>query len=121
MPKPLGETQVDYPDYLDLVLNFVKADASTAWCINQSSVLGSLTCLVDEDTVKTIWNRSDISLVNSPPVGSCKNRETTEGYLLTSSWNSNSGISHADWLISIASTEMQDGTQSPMMHLLPKS
>ena len=54
-------------------------------------------------------------------MGSCKTRENTDAYLLTGSWNLYSGIAHANWLISIASTDMQDGTQSPMMHLLSKS
>ena len=54
LPKTLGGAQLDYPDYIDLVLSFAQVDASTAWCINQGSVLASLAHLIESDTAKTI-------------------------------------------------------------------
>lgn len=121
LPAELGGAQLGYPDYINLVMQFATIDASTAWCINQGSVLASLARLVTPETARTIWHDAAVSIANGPPAGACQSQQNAEGYELTGCWNFSSGIAHADWLIGVANTTLQDGTRKPMMHLLPKS
>ena len=121
LPKTLGRAQLGYPDYIDLVQSFAQVYASTAWCINQGSVLASLAQLIESDIAKTIWHDPSISLANGPPSRICKSIETDDGYQITGSWNFSSGIAHPGWLIGMATTTMKNGDQAPLMHLLPKS
>ena len=121
LPDGLGGAQLDYPDYIKLVMQFAMIDASTAWCVNQGSVLASLARLIAPEDARKIWYRPGISIANGPPAGECFSQHGAEGYELTGCWNFSSGIAHADWLVGVASTNFQHGTRSPMMHLLPKS
>ena len=121
LPHDLGGAQLDYPDYINLVMQFATIDASTAWCVNQGSVLASLARLIAPEDAREIWYSPAISIANGPPAGECFSQQDTEGYELSGCWNFSSGIAHADWLIGVASTNFQDGTRKPMMHLLPKS
>ena len=112
LPEYLGGDQLTYPDYIGLVFSFAKVDASTAWCINQGSVLSSLARLVDKEIAKTIWQNCATSLANGPPATSCESIHTNLGFKLTGSWNFSSGIAHADWLIGSAKATMKNGSKT---------
>jgi alkylation response protein AidB-like acyl-CoA dehydrogenase len=41
IPRSVGGTEVDFPTYVQVIEELGKADASTAWTINQLSIFGT--------------------------------------------------------------------------------
>lgn len=121
LPEQYGGAQMNYPEYLELVKAVARLDASTAWCMNQGSVLASLARFIDPKFGNSIWTDPGVVLANGPPAGPCYSSETDSGYRLTGTWNFSSGIAHADWLIGIAMATGIDGSKKPVWHFFPKS
>lgn len=122
LPEDLGGAQMDYPPYIDLVLETAVHDGSTAWCINQGSVLAGLARLLPADAAKEIWTNPGVVLANGPPSpGQCRSSETAEGFNLSGTWTFSSGIAHADWLLGVAAARLDSGEKAAKWYLFPKS
>ncbi len=119
LPAKLGGKQMNYPEYIRLVQAVAKADGSTAWCVNQGSVLSTLARLLPTAVAQAIWHCSSVTLANGPPA-KCHSTETETGYSLTGSWTFSSGINHADWLLAMAPVKGKTATKKILWHLLPR-
>src|SRR5688572_31649303 len=42
VPRAIGGSEVDYPTYVQVIEELGKADASTAWAVNQGATFGTL-------------------------------------------------------------------------------
>ena len=119
LPENLGGQQMPFPEYVRLVQEIAKADGSTAWCVNQGSVLSTLARLLSVDTAKQIWHDPSVTLANGPP-GSGESIETEAGYSLSGTWTFSSGINHADWLLGAAPVKENGKTRDFLWHFFPK-
>ncbi len=120
LPEQLGGKQMNYPEYVRLVQEVAKADGSTAWCVNQGSVLSTLARLLPPDVAQEIWDSPSVTLANGPPA-KCQSTEIENGYSLTGSWSFSSGINHADWLLAMAPVVGKGSSRRIFLwHFLPK-
>lgn len=108
-----------FPDYVQLVQQVAEADGSTAWCVNQGSVLSTIARLLPAQTARDIWHDPSVTLANGPP-GKCESIVNDTGYSLTGTWSFSSGIHHADWLIGMAPVKENGETRQYLWHFLPK-
>ena len=119
LPERLGGKQMNYPEYVRLVQRVAKADGSTAWCVNQGSVLSTLARLLPTDVAQKIWDSPSVTLANGPPA-KCQSTEIENGYSLTGSWTFSSGINHADWLLAMAPVVGKGASRRILWHFLPR-
>lgn len=119
LPENLGGRQMQFPEYVRLVQEIANADGSTAWCVNQGSVLSTLARLLSVEAAAQIWHDPSVTLANGPPVTG-ESIANDAGYCLTGTWSFSSGINHADWLLGAAPVKENDGTKDFLWHFFPK-
>jgi alkylation response protein AidB-like acyl-CoA dehydrogenase len=119
LPRMLGGPQMEFPAYVHLVQAFAEADGSVAWCINQASVLATLSLQLPGEVAREIWQSPRTTLANGPPAG-CEATPCENGYRLTGTWTFSSGITHADWLVGVATLTTTDGERRALWSFFPK-
>ncbi len=97
IPQFLGGLGVALPDFVDALETYARADASTAWCISQGSVIATTSLWLPEPSAREIWSDPDAAVANGPPRGG---EATPEGddYRVTGRWGFSSGSAHATWM-----------------------
>ena len=101
IPETYGGVQAPFEDYLKLVQAMAKADASTAWCVNQAAVIGTMTLWLPEEQIRAIWHNPDAAVANGPPFAG-EVTPTEQGFELSGHWGFSSGCQHATWMMGAA-------------------
>ncbi len=102
VPRSIGGAELDFPSYLRIVEIFARADASTAWCVNQNNVFATNAVRMAEETALGIWTDPLAVVSNGPPIASTRAVAVQGGYRVTGRWNFSSGIRHATWVAALA-------------------
>jgi alkylation response protein AidB-like acyl-CoA dehydrogenase len=97
MPQSVDGEEVEPIVFLGMLEEIGKADASTAWCLSQTSVCCSWAALLREDVAKRIFSPPD-ALIASGFGGNTRAVAVDGGYRVTGSWAFGSGAHHATWL-----------------------
>ncbi len=108
VPQSLGGRELALPDYLVIVERFARADASTAWCINQAAVAATNAGKVPLELGRKIWGDPQAIVANGP-VARQTAKESDGGCLLNGRWNFASGCLHANWIMAFAWVLGEDG------------
>ena len=101
VPRSLAGAELALPAYLDVIEELAKADASTAWCVNQGAVFATNAAFVSPSTARTIWSDPRAVIANGPSP-SAEAVVVDGGYRVTGRWAFSSGIGHAPWLAGLA-------------------
>ncbi len=122
LPRSLGGSELDHPDFLKIVSIFAQADASVGWCINQNNVFSTNAVRISAAAAEEVWGDPQVVVTNGPPTRGSKAVETDNGYLLSGRWDFSSGISHASWVAALAPVYHADGTDAKTLRtfLIPK-
>src|SRR5687768_2313265 len=83
VPKVIGGSEVDYPTFVQVMEELGKADASTAWAVNQGSNFGNFAARMAPDVARTIWIDTPRSVVANTPGPSAKATVVPGGYRVT--------------------------------------
>ncbi|MBM4204474.1 MAG: hypothetical protein FJ194_10050 [Gammaproteobacteria bacterium] len=94
IPRAAGGVELPFPDYLLWIRELAMRDASTAWCVNQSAVIGTTTLWLHADLVKKIWADPRQSIANGPPLTATLDVRP-EGGVANADWGFSSGCRHA--------------------------
>ena len=97
MPASVNGEEVEPIVFLETLEEIGKADASTAWCISQTSVCSMWAALLREDVAKRIFSEPH-ALIASGYGGNTRAAPCEGGYRVTGSWAFGSGAHHATWL-----------------------
>jgi len=108
IPRSLGGLETPLPEFLDTVQIYAEADASTAWCITQGAVIGTITGWLEPEAAEVIWQDPDAAIANGPP-GKCVARDCGDHHRLTGRWGFSSGCRHATWMIGVAPLDDKSG------------
>ncbi len=119
LPKNLGGSQMALPEYIRLIQRMAEADGSTAWAMNQGSVLSTFSHQLPDQLAKKIWTHPNVTLANGPPVGSTA-ASVDGGISISGRWVFSSGITHADWLIAACTTK-ENGVKRGILAFVPKA
>src|SRR5438067_2275622 len=63
VPRSIGGGEIDLPTYIRVLEELGKADASTAWCINQGGVYAIYSACVPRHVAREIWIDTPRSVV----------------------------------------------------------
>jgi alkylation response protein AidB-like acyl-CoA dehydrogenase len=99
LPRSLGGHEVPAPVYLEVLEELAKADASTAWCIGQTSVCSTMAASLKHEVASEIFGKDSRAVLAWGPLGrSSKAIRTKEGFRVSGTWHYASGSRHATWL-----------------------
>ena len=96
LPRSLGGAELLPARYVQIVEEIAKADASTAWCLNQGAGCSMTAAYLDPDAAAEIFGDPGGILAWGPGPG--KARKVKGGCRVTASWSFASGSHNATWL-----------------------
>jgi alkylation response protein AidB-like acyl-CoA dehydrogenase len=127
LPSSLDGAELLPAQYVPIIEEIAKTDASTAWCINQNSGCSMTAALLAPEIAREIFGGPRGILAWGPGPGEA--RVAPGGYRVTASWSFASGSQHASWLgchVPIVEADSTprlrpDGTPVIRTMLFPKS
>src|SRR6267142_4207090 len=127
LPGSLGGAELLPASFVPVIEEIAKADASTAWCLNQASGCSMTAAYLEPAAACEIFGGPRGILAWGPGPG--KARVVEGGYRVTASWSFASGSHNATWLGCHVPIYNESGTQllhpdgSPVIRtvLFPKS
>jgi indole-3-acetate monooxygenase len=98
IPHQLGGAELDLPTYIQVVEEIGKADASTAWCVNQGGVWATHSVCVPPALAREIWFETPRGVVANTPAPTAIAIPVEGGYLVTGRQGFSTGSRHASWI-----------------------
>ena len=114
VPRSLGGGELDLPTYIQVIEELGKADASTAWAINQGAIFATYAARMPPAAARAIWIDTPRAVVANTPGATAKALVVPGGYRVTGRQGFSTGCRHAAWQASHAQV-FEDG----QLRLLP--
>jgi alkylation response protein AidB-like acyl-CoA dehydrogenase len=111
LPRAYGGDEVSPVDYVQAIEEIAKADASTAWCIGQTSVCSTVSRNMNRDVAEEIFKKNPRGVLSWGPTNNAKAIAEKDGYRVNGVWPFASGSKHATWLAAHCFICEPDGTQ----------
>ena len=102
VPRALGGAELDAPTYVEVIEELGKADASTAWAVNQGAVFATYAARMPRDAARAIWIDTPRAVVANTPVANAQAIVVPGGYRVTGRHGFSTGCRHAAWVASHA-------------------
>jgi indole-3-acetate monooxygenase len=102
LPRSLGCPELDPPAYIQVIEELGKADASTAWVVNQCAIFATYAARIPRDVARAIWIDTPRSVVANTPSATATAVVVPGGYRVTGRQGFSTGCRHAAWLASHA-------------------
>jgi alkylation response protein AidB-like acyl-CoA dehydrogenase len=110
LPRSYGGDEVSPVDYVQAIEEIAKADASTAWCIGQTSVCGTITRNMKPEIAAELFQKNPRGVLAWGPTNNAKAIAEKGGYRVNGVWPFASGSKHATWLAAHCFIHEADGT-----------
>jgi alkylation response protein AidB-like acyl-CoA dehydrogenase len=98
LPRSLGCPEIDLPTYIQVIEELGKADASTAWVINQGGIFATYAARMPHEVARAIWIDTPRSVVANTPSPTARAIVVPGGYRVTGRQGFSTGCRHASWL-----------------------
>jgi len=98
LPRVLGGSELDLPTYIQVIEELGKADASTAWIVNQGGIFATYAARMPRDVARSIWVDTPRGVVANSPAPTCKAVVVQGGYRVTGRQGFSTGCRHAAWV-----------------------
>jgi indole-3-acetate monooxygenase len=98
LPRALGCPELDLPTYIQVIEELGKADASTAWCVNQGAIFGTYAARMPRDIARSIWIDTPRAVVANTPAATAQAIVVPGGYRVTGRQGFSTGCRHAAWV-----------------------
>jgi indole-3-acetate monooxygenase len=98
LPRSLGCPETDLPTYIQVIEELGKADASTAWVINQGGIFATYASRMPHEMARAIWIDTPRSVVANTPAPTAKAIVVPGGFRVTGRQGFSTGCRHASWL-----------------------
>jgi len=108
LPRALGCPELDLPTYIQVIEELAKADASTAWIINQGAIFATYAARMPREAARAIWIDVPRSVVANTPAATAKAVVAPGGYRVTGRQGFSTGCRHASWVAAHAQV-VEDG------------
>ena len=110
VPRSLNGEEISPIVFMQVVEELAKADASTAWCVAQTSVCSTIArCLKPEIAAEIFGNDPRGVLAWGPSTSKAKAIAEPGGFRVTGEWPFASGSRHATWLAAHSAVYETDG------------
>jgi alkylation response protein AidB-like acyl-CoA dehydrogenase len=98
LPRSLDGAELDLPGYVQVIEELGKADASTAWIVNQGAIFATYAARMEPDVARLIWVDTPRSVVANTPAPTAQAVVVPGGYRVTGRQGFSTGCRHAAWL-----------------------
>ena len=98
VPRALGCPELDLPTYIQVIEELGKADASTAWAVNQGAIFATYAARMPRDVARSIWIDTPRGVVANSPAPSATAVVVPGGYRVTGRQGFSTGCRHAAWV-----------------------
>jgi alkylation response protein AidB-like acyl-CoA dehydrogenase len=100
VPRSLGGEEISPVAFMQAIEELAKADASTAWCIAQTSVCSTVARSLKPEIAEEIFKNNPRGVLAWGPSTAPNSKAVVEsgGYRVTGAWPFASGSRHATWL-----------------------
>lgn len=98
VPRAIGGGEIDLPTYTQVIEELGKADASTAWCINQGAIYATYAARMPREIARQIWIDPPRAVVSNTPAATARAIVVPGGYRVTGRQGFSTGCRHATWL-----------------------
>ncbi|MBV9826998.1 MAG: acyl-CoA dehydrogenase family protein [Alphaproteobacteria bacterium] len=95
-PRSLGGAELLPSEYVPVIEELAKVNASIAWCVNQNSGCSMTAAYLEPEVAQEIFGSPHGILAWGPGPGEA--RAVPGGYRVTANWSFASGSHHATWL-----------------------
>lgn len=97
LPRSLGGVEIDLPTFVEVLEELGKADASTAWLVNQCSIFATYAARMAPEAARLIWTDTPRSVVANTSMPTAEAEPVPGGYRVTGRHRFSSGSRHASW------------------------
>ena len=111
VPRSYGGDEVSLADYVQAIEEIAKADASTAWCIGQTSVCSTIAKNMKPEVAEEIFKKNPRGVLSWGPTNNAKAIADKGGLRVSGVWPFASGSKHATWLAAHCFIYEADGRQ----------
>jgi alkylation response protein AidB-like acyl-CoA dehydrogenase len=108
LPRSLGGAELMPAEFVPVIEEIAKIDASTAWCLNQTAGCSMTAAYLEPAAAREIFGPKDGILAWGPGPGTA--RATKGGYRVTADFSFASGSHDANWLGAHLPVVEEDGT-----------
>ena len=99
VPRAIGGGETDLPTYVQVIEELGKADASTAWVVNQGAIYATYAARMPRAAAKKIWIDPPRAVVANTPAATAKASVVPGGYRVTADRQGfSTGCRHATWV-----------------------
>jgi alkylation response protein AidB-like acyl-CoA dehydrogenase len=98
VPRSLGGGEIDLPTYIQVIEELGKADASTAWTINQGAIYATYSARMPHADAREIWIDTPRAVVANTPAATARATVVPGGYRVTGRQGFSTGCRHAAWV-----------------------
>jgi alkylation response protein AidB-like acyl-CoA dehydrogenase len=98
VPRAIGGAELDLPTYVQVIEELGKADASTAWIVNQGAIFATYAARMPRDVARAIWMDTPRSVVANTPAATAQAVVVPGGYRVTGRQGYSTGCRHAAWI-----------------------
>jgi indole-3-acetate monooxygenase len=109
VPRSLGGEEISLSEYVQVIEEVAKADASTAWCIGQTSVCSTISKAMKPQVGEEIFKNNPRGVLAWGPSGNGKAIADTGGFRVSGVWPFASGSRQATWLAAHCVVYERDG------------
>src|ERR1700733_3863158 len=111
VPRSLGGEEISPIAFMAAIEEIAKADASTAWCIAQTSVCSTVARSLKREIAEEIFQKNPRGVLAWGPSTAPNSKAVAEpgGFRVTGAWPFASGSRHATWLAAHAPVVESDG------------
>ena len=108
LPKSVGGFESPPLVFMEMLEEIAKADASTAWCVGQCSVVGMTAAYLDADVAHQVFGKPDDVMAWGAIAHAVQ--AVPGGYTISARWDFASGSRQANWLGAHVQVLEADGT-----------
>jgi alkylation response protein AidB-like acyl-CoA dehydrogenase len=98
VPRSIGGIELDLPEYVQVIEEIGKADASTGWAINQGATFATMSARMPPEVARAIWIDTPRSVVSNSPGATAQAVVVDGGYRVTGRQGFSTGCRHASWI-----------------------
>ena len=98
VPRAIGGAEIDLPTYVQVIEELGKADASTAWIVNQGAIFATYAARMPRDVARQVWIETPRAVVANTPAPSAQAIVVPGGYRVTGRQGFSTGCRHAAWV-----------------------
>jgi alkylation response protein AidB-like acyl-CoA dehydrogenase len=109
LPKNIGGFEAPPLVFMEMLEEIAKADASTAWCVGQCSVVAMTAAYLDADVARQVFGKPDDIMAWGAIAHDVQ--VVPGGYKISARWDFASGSRQANWLGAHVQVLEADGTR----------